>query len=494
MRHLFSLGISTLGLLGVSSSTYAQAPVGVGIGTLTPDASAALDVTSSRLGLLAPRLALTSPQDAATVRNPANGLFLYNTSATVGSAPGLVVNIGTPSAPAWRPLADDLGNHIAQRELNLQSNALIGTGSNLGSAVGIGVRADGGFNMGQNTPGPSNVLIGYLAGAAVQGGYNTFVGVNTGQNNTLAEKNSFFGQNAGYSTTTGPNNTFLGQFSGFANTTGYQNTFVGQNSGHNNSTGGDNTFIGQSAGEFTTTGTSNVFMGSRAGNSNLTGGNNTFIGQGASGLNTTGTGNTFVGWNVAQNNTNGSYNVALGYEAGPATAGLNNATAIGFRAVVGQSDALVLGGFGQYAVKVGIGTPNPNEALHVIGNILASGTITQNSDARLKTNVRPLAGALASVAQLRGVRYTFLPGKGPTGEQIGVIAQEIEAIYPELVRTDSRTGIKSVNYAQLTPVLLEAIKELRTQLATTQQTQAHVTAALDALTTRLQALEATASR
>jgi hypothetical protein len=77
------------------------------------------------------------------------------------------------------------------------------------------------------------------------------------------------------------------------------------------------------------------------------------------------------------------------------------------------------------------------------------------------------------VQQLRGVRYTYRKDVAghqglPQGEQVGVLAQEVEKLYPELVTTGA-DGYKAVNYAQLTPVLLEAIKELADQNAAFRQ-------------------------
>ena len=148
--------------------------------------------------------------------------------------------------------------------------------------------------------------------------------------------------------------------------------------------------------------------------------------------------------------------------------------------------------------------------LNVDGGISATGAVrgtnfAQTSDARFKTNVRPLTSALASVLALRGVRYEWnalgVERGGTAGAgQVGVIAQEVEKIYPELVSTD-KDGYKAVNYAQLTPVLIEAIKELKAEnealkaQAAADKTQAtadkaQATATLDSFEARLRALEA----
>lgn len=112
-------------------------------------------------------------------------------------------------------------------------------------------------------------------------------------------------------------------------------------------------------------------------------------------------------------------------------------------------------------------TLNPNGSAAFFGTVTANG-VTLTSDARFKQQVRPLQSALAGLLRLRGVRYQWnglgVQHGGTAGqEQIGLLAQEVELVYPELVHTDAQ-GYKSVNYAQLTPVLLEAIRELQAQL------------------------------
>lgn len=102
---------------------------------------------------------------------------------------------------------------------------------------------------------------------------------------------------------------------------------------------------------------------------------------------------------------------------------------------------------------VGVGTIIPTQALDVVGNINASGTVTANSDSRLKENIKTISDALEKVLSLRGVEYD----KIDTGDhQIGVIAQEVEKIIPEVVYGNE---IKSVAYANLVGLLIEAIKE-----------------------------------
>jgi len=119
--------------------------------------------------------------------------------------------------------------------------------------------------------------------------------------------------------------------------------------------------------------------------------------------------------------------------------------------------------------NVGIGTETPSQKLHVIGNILATGTIMP-SDARFKKNIEPIHNSLEKIRQINGVtyyyRYTEFKDLGFTDkEQVGVIAQEVEKVLPQLVFTDDK-GYKAVDYTKLVPLLIEGIKEQQKQIET----------------------------
>jgi len=104
-----------------------------------------------------------------------------------------------------------------------------------------------------------------------------------------------------------------------------------------------------------------------------------------------------------------------------------------------------------------------------IGYINSSAQLNA-SDARLKENVATLTGALDKVNQLRGVSFNWIDSERGEGTHIGFIAQELEAVYPELVGDgdlpdddDGQSAIKSVDYGHMVPVLVEAIKELKAE-------------------------------
>lgn len=97
--------------------------------------------------------------------------------------------------------------------------------------------------------------------------------------------------------------------------------------------------------------------------------------------------------------------------------------------------------------------------LDVTGDIAASGTVTAQSDEKLKENIQTIENALEKVLSLRGVEYDRIDSGD---HQIGVIAQEVEKVVPAVVYGDE---IKSVAYANLVGLLIEAIKEQHKEIA-----------------------------
>jgi len=120
--------------------------------------------------------------------------------------------------------------------------------------------------------------------------------------------------------------------------------------------------------------------------------------------------------------------------------------------------------------RVGIGTSSPGEELEVNGNLFVdgdithSGSVTMASDMRFKDRIEPITGVMDRINGLNGYYYRWrteeYPGRNFNDQrQIGVMAQEVESVFPELVRTDAN-GYKSVDYARLSAILIEAVKEL----------------------------------
>jgi len=102
------------------------------------------------------------------------------------------------------------------------------------------------------------------------------------------------------------------------------------------------------------------------------------------------------------------------------------------------------------------------------GRIDASNDVVAfaTSDKRLKDNITPIEDALTKVSQVQGIEFDWIPKEGVHGNEgrdVGVIAQEIEKVLPEVVTTRDN-GYKAVKYEKIIPLLVEAIKELQAEV------------------------------
>lgn len=275
---------------------------------------------------------------------------------------------------------------------------------------------------------------------------STMLGYQAGLNNTTSgDRNTFYGYQAGQSNTTGFSNTFTGTWAGYKNTTGYSNTFIGDTAGVYNTTGFSNTFIGRLAGYKNTTGVENTFNGLQAGYSNTTGDYNTFIGTAAGNSNSTGRWNTYIGHLAGIYNQTGSGNVFLGYNAGYSETGSDKL----YIANSSTSSPLIYGDFGL-------------NNLTINGDLTVTGSCTGcTSDLRLKKEIVPLGDIFAKIDSLQAVSFDWREDTREaevfSGKQLGVIAQEVEKVFPEIVGVDNR-GYRYVDYQKLTVPLLGAVK------------------------------------
>jgi hypothetical protein len=292
--------------------------------------------------------------------------------------------------------------------------------------------------------------------------------------------------------------TFLG-FGAGPNATGVYDIGVGFHALYQD-TGGNNTALGVATLLNSTTGAYNVAVGNSAGltndSSNLTGSGNTALGAFA--LFSTGTlsNATAIGSNAVVSESNALVLGAVGTNVGIGTSapahlldvagtvafdstGLNNGTnfidlTFGINAGEGMSSSRTAGP-NQYGLdlwtdfnrrisiaqhgNVGIGTTTPSNLLTLVqggGAALADGWNTYSSR-RWKTNIQPLQNALGKVEQLRGVSYDL---KGSGKHEIGVIAEEVGAVLPEVVTyEDNGKDARGVDYSRLTALLIEATKQ-----------------------------------
>jgi hypothetical protein len=131
--------------------------------------------------------------------------------------------------------------------------------------------------------------------------------------------------------------------------------------------------------------------------------------------------------------------------------------------------------------NVGIGTVSPDQKLDVSGNIrIGTGTSgcvedrdgtviagTCSSDLRFKKNITPFGSILNNFSKLRPVNYfwrtdEFTDKNFGTNQSFGLIAQDVEALFPELVTTDEK-GFKAINYSKLPLYTIQAVTELKAE-------------------------------
>ncbi len=117
--------------------------------------------------------------------------------------------------------------------------------------------------------------------------------------------------------------------------------------------------------------------------------------------------------------------------------------------------------------NIGIGKQDPQEKLDVNGNVRATAFLN-SSDRRLKQNIQPIQGkeALNKIKQLQGVEFEW---KDNSQKSLGLIAQDVEKVFPELVHTDN-AGLKTLEYGNLIAPLIEAIKAQQAQIEKQEQT------------------------
>ena len=306
-----------------------------------------------------------------------------------------------------------------------------------------------GYQSGLNHLGPSGAAGGEL------GSNNCYLGYQTGYLNVYGDNNTLIGYSSGWNNKSS-NNTFLGSLSGFGNTSGYSNTFIGTEAGRKNTTGDYNVFLGRNSGVNIDVGDWNTFIGTGAGANIRSGEKNVVIGSEAMSENLfagsgTGSSNIIIGYRAGYNAHNSDSNIFIGTEAGINETGSN----LLYIDNNSGSTPLVYGNF-------------TSKDFRINGDIEYTGAIGTVSDLRLKKNITGLDNVLQKLDVINGVYFEWNKADSislllPEGRQVGIIAQDVERVYPEMVMTNDQ-GYKMVDYAKLTPVLLEAVKEQQKQI------------------------------
>jgi hypothetical protein len=385
--------------------------------------------------------------------------------------------------------------------------------------------APDGFYPGLNTAEGQNALFSLTTGTAntavgwfslksnAEGSFNTATGagallVNTADNNTafgavalffntIGTANTAVGAAALFNDTTGGDNTATGTDALYSNTDASFNTATGFQALKNN-TAGNNTATGADALIFNTTGVGNTAHGNNALRNNIDGTLNTANGvqgllnnthgtlntsTGAATLitNTTGSSNTADGVN-ALFSTNGDNNTAVGKGAlGASTTGNNN-TALGFGAgsgVTAASNVICIG-----ANVAGNDVDNSCYIGNIFGDTSSGGTAvfvntngrlgTTTSSRRFKDSIKPMDQASEALFALKPVAFRYKKEIDPAGtSQFGLVAEDVEAVNPDLVVRDKDGKAYSVRYEQVNAMLLneflKAHRKIQEQEATMTQ-------------------------
>jgi len=398
-----------------------------------------------------------------------------------------------PAAHAVNPPPDGgyAGLNTAEGQnalLNLDTS--IGFANTAVGALSLQSNVDAGFNTGVGAgtlslnTGNENTAVGAAALLLnTTGEANTAVGVGTLLNNSTGEANTAIGDGALSSNTEGNNDTANGSSALKNNTTGDANTANGVAALESNTEGALNTATGEVALTFNITGSGNTANGVAAllnnidGNSNTanglsalhdntSGSSNTADGDHALFENVDGTGNTAVGAGALSSVTSGSSNTALGENAGHNLfKGDSNNIDIGFdvQGVAGESNTIRIGNSDITTTIIrGIsGQTIPSGAAVLVAANGQLGTVT--SSGRFKEDIKPMDKASEALFSLKPVTFRYKKEIDPAGaQQLGLVAEDVAKINPDLVVRDENGNVNSVRYDQVNAMLLnEFLKEHR---------------------------------
>jgi Chaperone of endosialidase len=363
-------------------------------------------------------------------------------------------------------------------------NTAAGAGAMYSNTTGSSNSAYGFQALNNNGSGSSNTASGYRALIKnTSGNSNTADGAQALYLNTTGISNTASGANALYSNL-GSYNTADGSGALSGNTTGTQNVAVGLATLSQGQFGSYNTAVGSQALSFNNGGNYNTGVGLLALGKNVTGTYNTAAGNSALYANEGGEANSAFGSGALQSNVSGGVNVAFGQQAlFSNTTGFSNIAigALAGYAITGSNNIDIgpEGVAGENGVTR-IGTPGTQTSVYIAGiestkvtgnavYVTASGKLGVLASAeRYKTAIAPMGNNTSKIEQLRPV--TFHLKTEPNGTvQYGLIAEEVDKVYPELVIRDSAGAIQGVRYDELAPMLLNEVQQQKSQLRKMQQ-------------------------
>jgi hypothetical protein len=388
--------------------------------------------TSKLLFLAGIVTAFSAAPAVAGTYNPTASDNNWNTAGGTGALPQ---NQGTSNTA--------FGIYALQVVTNGSANTALGTAAMYFNSSGNNNTAVGASTLNWNSSGSSNTAVG---GSAM-------LENSTGQSNTA------MGFNTLSTATTGNYNTAVGASAMVgltSNVTASANTATGYSSLISYNTGGYNVGDGSWSLYNTTSGIGNVAVGSSSLYTNTSASMNTGVGIGTL-YATTGSDNIGVGQYAGYYNTSGNYNIDIGNygQSGDASTIRLGASGSQTRTFIAGISGVNLSGGGSEVY------------------INSSGQLgTVNSSARYKQDIADMADESAALSKLRPVTFNYK--SDPAHEkQYGLIAEEVAAVYPNLVVRNANGQIESVRYYELAPMLLNEMqkqqKTIRDQQAAIQQ-------------------------
>ena len=194
---------------------------------------------------------------------------------------------------------------------------------------------------------------------------------------------------------------------------------------------------------------------------NATGSANTAMGVNALANNTAGSNNTAVGFKALKKST-GSKNIVIGYQAGVTLTNGNNNVYIGNSGNGDESQTIRVGTAQTRTFMAGINTAGVSGTAVVVD---ANGQLGITlSSARYKQDIAPMASQSEGVLQLRPVTFAYKQDRQHV-KHYGLIAEEVAAVYPELVTHTATGEVQAVRYQELIPMLLNELQRARQELA-----------------------------
>jgi hypothetical protein len=427
-------------------------------GQLTSASNSAINVSNITVGTLANARTTASDANGAStiVSRDANGSFAANvvTATTVNATSGNFTNI--------------TGNAIALTAINA-SNITSGTidnarttGSTSNSASTLVLRdANGAFEAGNVTAANfigagttlTSINASNISSGTIDNSRTTAASANGAATIVLRDSSGSFGAGDITANSISGNGVALSAINASNLTSG---TVANARTTADTANGASTIVLRDAGGAFAAGAITGSFIIGDGSNVSAINGSNVTTGTVANARTTAASANGAS--TIVARDSNGSFTANVG----------TFTTVAGTLSTASQTNITAVGSLGSTQISsLGVGTA----ASGTTGEIRATNNVTAyySSDERLKDNVQVIANALAKVLQIRGVEFDWNNLDEPEDgyfvrkHDVGVIAQEIEKVIPEVVGT-REDGMKAVKYDRIIPLLIEAIKELKAEV------------------------------